>query len=1504
MNTATGALTESSVDAQSVAPGVPAALSRSYNSNDGAAGLTGQGWSSPYSAHLEIGDSSVTYVAEDGQEVVYEAAGDSYVTPPGVTSKLRAVADGFELVTEAHEVLAFDDQGRLQSSVDSSGEGVSLSYSDGVLDSVSDASGRDFDLSYNADGVVSSIALADGESVSYGYDGDLLTSVTDARGGVTEYGYDSAGRLTSITDALGSTVMQTTYDAEGRVVERVDASGGTTTFEYVDDGDTTTTYTTDPRGGVTRDVYMGNVLLETETPENEVTTYAYDQRLRLVAETDPHGRVTRYAYDDDDNLIRTGYANGEAEEFTYSADGDLLTETSPEGMVTEYTYDSAHRVLTETDPEGGVTSYTYTSSGLVETETTPEGRTTSFEYDAEGNRTAEVSPEGRRTTFTYDALGRVVSETSPRGNESGADPADYTTTFSYDATGNLVSTTDPLGNVTEYEYDAVGRRSAVEDALGRRTVNEYDPAGNLVTLTEPGGAVTTHEYDLAGNRVSSTGPEGGVTSWMYDADGRMVSRTSPRGNEDGADAAAFTWTYAYDGMGNLVSETDPQGRVTTYGYDERYRQTSVTDPAGRTTTSEYDGDGNLVGSSDALGNTTTTVYNGLGLPVEVSDPAGNTATTVYDGDGLTVSESTPMGHSTTYAYDDDGQQVSRTTPRGNADGATPADHTWTQEYDADGYLVSTTDPLGADTTATYDPRGLLLTATDQTDATTTHSYDALGRVTSVVGPDGAETTYSYTPAGEVETVTDANGGTVTYAYDDAHRQTSVVDPLGRTRTFGYDAEGNRTTEVTARGRESGDEARWTISTDYDERGLATEVTTGSAESSRSFTYDDAGQLTSFTDASGTTDLTYDDNGQLLTVARDGEQYTYTYGSRGEITSTTYPDGSTFDYEYNADAERVRSILPDDRRDEYDYDPDGNLTATRHAPAPGTISNRIWAERQAYDAAGRVASTSFGTSEGFPTRTIYERDPAGRPVTKTTGTSEGESYTYDDAGRLARACFFDDTAPEPCTDQASAHVGYAYDGVGNRLTEDRVGLDDPGSVTYNYDAANQLTSRGSTNYTYDADGNLTGDGTTTRVYDVFNQLIETDDGTKRAEITYDAQGNRAAVKTYRSGLGTTRTLSWDINAALPLLTTVDDVTGDSFYRYDPHGNPSAGVLDGEEAAIFTDALGSVIDVRTRTPGTTLWHGEYEPFGTLRDSSGTLSTSDVGLGFTGAYLDPSTDLLHLRARDYNPSPGRFITTDPATPDPGTQAVSPYAYVNNQPTTFTDPSGACFPFWEDWCSDAIADLVGTSQDEGAPSRGEFFGGIGLGLAQGAEESAYFLISGGGNPGFGEHTGWDGNYIAGQTPNTGWYPYSSALGELLFYGGTAAIPYGALNTALRAGIPHCPPGLVTTSPRFVPRSPSTADDWPVLSGITRDATKGKGNFGLGSGTASQAERVGQAWVGEGYTVASDGKTLVSADKLRQWRPPSYKPRLGKWQSNFESRMTPHGRWQTNGHLDITDLP
>jgi len=86
----------------------------------------------------------------------------------------------------------------------------------------------------------------------------------------------------------------------------------------------------------------------------------------------------------------------------------------------------------------------------------------------------------------------------------------------------------------------------------------------------------------------------------------------------------------------------------------------------------------------------------------------------------------------------------------------------------------------------------------------------------------------------------------------------------------------------------------------------------------------------------------------------------------------------------------------------------------------------------------------------------------------------------------------------------------------------------------------------------------------------------------------------------------------------------------------------------------------------------------------------------------------------------------------------------------------------------------------------------------------------------------------------------------------------------------------------------------------ILKSANSGSGNFGMGIATYDDAMTAGKAWVGNGYRVASDGKTLVSSDGLRQFRPPTYKPKLNKQQANFESRKQNNGAWDSNGHLDI----
>jgi len=98
---------------------------------------------------------------------------------------------------------------------------------------------------------------------------------------------------------------------------------------------------------------------------------------------------------------------------------------------------------------------------------------------------------------------------------------------------------------------------------------------------------------------------------------------------------------------------------------------------------------------------------------------------------------------------------------------------------------------------------------------------------------------------------------------------------------------------------------------------------------------------------------------------------------------------------------------------------------------------------------------------------------------------------------------------------------------------------------------------------------------------------------------------------------------------------------------------------------------VTDVTSAT-GTSLAWTEYSPFGTIRASGATSQAPTNPFGFSGEYRDAVTGLYHLRARQYDPTIGRFLSTDPVGPAIGQPYVGAYVYVRNNPLRWVDPSG----------------------------------------------------------------------------------------------------------------------------------------------------------------------------------------------------------------------------------------
>ena len=410
-------------------------------------------------------------------------------------------------------------------------------------------------------------------------------------------------------------------------------------------------------------------------------------------------------------------------------------------------------------------------------------------------------------------------------------------------------------------------------------------------------------------------------------------------------------------------------------------------------------------------------------------------------------------------------------------------------------------------------------------------------------------------------------------------------------------------------------------------------------------------------SSGTETRTYDSLDRLLSVARGTSTFSYQYDVASNVTKRTYPDGIVVDYTYDP-LGRMASVVNGTRTVTYAYDPASNPVTTTLPSQNGYVETRT------YDRAGRLTQVKSVRQGATLADVTYTRDPVGNPLQETTTGSAPvtKSFGYDQMDRLTSVCFQAGT----CPGGSDPFIRWTYDGVGNRLSEQRPS----GTTSYTYDARDRLLSAGATSYTYDANGNELAAGSRTFTWDLANRLKTTTLAPTTTTYTYDGDGIRTQASTGTTNQSKTN-FTWDVNRSLPQV--VREASGsNSIYRRYFYGTDLLwmSTLENNSNAFYFhyDPLGSVRNVTAQGGATQLTY-DYEPYGTTRTQTGSSPPNLVK--FTGEYEDP-TGLYHLRARQYDPASGRLLRPDPAQPALSTPHGSIYSYVMNRPTVLVDPAG----------------------------------------------------------------------------------------------------------------------------------------------------------------------------------------------------------------------------------------
>lgn len=1279
VNTGTGAFIHSESDLDLPGTGIPFSFSRTYTSEDPTVGRLGKGWTDNLAVALTIlGNGDVEARGDEGQVVSFVKQPDnSFVASDAVQARLESIAGGYRLTRHSQEVYEFNTAGRLSSAEDRNGQGLALAYNGaGELASVTDAAGRVSTFTHTG-GLLTGVTASDGRTTSYAYTSGRLTSFTDVRGKVWTYTYDVGGRVATIVDPLGHTQVSNVYGTDGRVASQTDAVGKTTTFAW--DSATGVASITDPNGNVWKDDYDSEVLAKEIDPLNQVTELGHDADLNDTSVKGPTNETTSMTFDANGNMLTAtapASLGSVSKTLVYNAVNDPTSVTDARGTVTTYGYDAAGNQTSVAQAGTTVGTMTYDGAGRVLTSTDANNKTTTYTYDAVGNTESVTDPLGNKTTYTYDDAGRVLTRVEPKGNVVGCGcAAQYTWSTTYNAAGQVLTETDPLGNVTTSTYDDAGNLATSKDANNKVTtygydnanrvvsvtapdggvsLTSYDDAGNKLTETDPLGHVTTHAYDDANRLVSTTTASGAKTTFFYDANSNLIKQIEPRGNVGGGVVPDdYATTFTYDAAGRMLTETDPLGHVTTHAHDAVGNELTVTDPNGKVTTNTYDSRNRLSTVTAPDTGVTTFTYDAVGNKLTETDPRSNVTTYTYDDANRTASVTKPAGGKTTYGYDPSGNQTSMVEPRGNVTGCgCAATYTWTYAYDRANRRTSETSPLGHVTAYALDSVGNQLSVTDAKSHVTSFTYDAVNRVQTVTAPDLGVTSHTYDVAGNRIQTTDPRNNTTSFGFDADNRRVSVTRPLSRTWTTAYDAAGNKVSTIDANGNATPALGDGLTSYTYDRAGRLTTIDYSDTTPDVTYSYDNAGNRLSMVDGSGTETRTYDNVNRLKTVVRGTDTFSYNYDLAGNLTSRTVPSSFQTTYTYDA-SNRLATVAADSLTTTYGYDVADNVTSTTLPAASGLVETRI------VDASGRLAEVNMKKGATVRARFVVTRDQVGNPtqVVRTGSVAQTQVYGYDVNDRITSVCF-----QASCPLGTDPKISWTYDLVGNRLTETRT----TGTVTSSYNAADQLTAAGATAYTYDANGNELSAGARSFTYDLANRTKTTTLSTTTTTYLYDGDGKRLQASTGTAASAKTNFI-WDVT--LPnSQVAVERNGGNVLQRRYTYGLQRIRQANGTASYYAHDPLGSVAGLLSNTGGAQRsW--TYEPYGTIRTSTGTSPANLVQ--FTGEYLDP-TGLYHLRARQYDPTIGRFGGLDPVEADVAPGVSSSYLYVGGRPLVLLDPTG----------------------------------------------------------------------------------------------------------------------------------------------------------------------------------------------------------------------------------------
>lgn len=492
--------------------------------------------------------------------------------------------------------------------------------------------------------------------------------------------------------------------------------------------------------------------------------------------------------------------------------------------------------------------------------------------------------------------------------------------------------------------------------------------------------------------------------------------------------------------------------------------------------------------------------------------------------------------------------------------------------------------------------------------------------------------FVYNVDNNLQTVKINNTTIVTNTYSEDNQLTSATLGNGYTNTYQYDANGN----IISQSCNDVTRFQWV----YDSNNNVTDYYDLSNNTHYTYTYDNDGTLTSFSDGSFLIAYSNMDNSYTTTYT-DGLNVTtqttnITYGEEDEdgFTPTTHTtslitgdtltavsatkttgsktitsnNNTVLTESYTLDGDKVHFWQCPNKTLEYTYDQYDNITSIREN--------------------GNIAAS-------------YEYDLYGQLVRENDAkNSKTKVYTYDNGGNILSVTQYPYTTGTLGT--ATSTINYGYDANWKDLMTSYDGY----TITYDT-IGNPLNYHHGKTFTWNG-----------------RQLATMQKTGCTASYTYNSNG----IRTSKTVNGVTTT--YRLEGTKILSETTNNVT--TQYIYDASDSIIGFMYSGQTYYFDKNAQGDIIRIYNIS-GTAICEYIYDAWGNFT-ATGNLTVAYANpFRYRGYYYDTESHLYYLQSRYYDNLTGRFLNADDVTSlKCHTSLLNLISYCNNNPINLSDENG----------------------------------------------------------------------------------------------------------------------------------------------------------------------------------------------------------------------------------------